>query len=460
VAYTWDNNGNLLSDGATTYSYGPANRLRTVDQGDASYTFIYDGLGNRIQQIAPDGTPYDYTLDLAAGLTQVLDDTVSTYLYGRARIAEEQPEGLQYHLGDALGSVRELTSSTGTVGLVRSYEPFGSVMSSFGSASTAFAFTGEQMDGTGLVYLRARYYSSTQGRFVSADMWEGDALQPMSGNPWAYSLSNPLNYTDPSGRFPTWCQTMPSPALFETCVLASYLLEPISSGTLGAGISGGRGCYHGEFNYRGRGYVEGMSGFIGPVTGGKERVISFATMESRRFSFIGTNFSDSVFGLGVAEYAGAVFGLRSPGSLVADYYGFARGGSVGAGTEIPLELPVGVGGGLMGFESMDEKVRGAAWYVGGGVSADLFPIIEMSWQPVIYYWPEGEGGVYFTFRHDKNKVDRARLRSYILSGQDSPWLVSPGVAGLATRLFAAQWSLLEATIYEELRSVAGGTTDD
>jgi hypothetical protein len=68
--------------------------------------------------------------------------------------------------------------------------------------------------------------------------------------------------------------------------------------------------------------------------------------------------------------------------------------------------------------------------------------------------------VYFTFRHDRNGVDRGRLAAYILSGENSSWLVSPSDAGLCARLFAASWSLLEASIYEELRSLAGGTNDD
>lgn len=199
VAHTWDANGNLLSDGASTYTYDHANRLREVQQGDANYTFSYDGLGNRVQQIAPDGTPYDYTLDLAAGLTQVLDDTVSTYLYGRARIGEEQPEGWQYHLGDALGSVRELANSTGTVSLARSFEPYGSVLASVGSASTALSFTGEQLDQTGLEYLRARYYSSSMGMWTSRDAWRGDTRSPGTLNGWRYVLGNPVNATDASG---------------------------------------------------------------------------------------------------------------------------------------------------------------------------------------------------------------------------------------------------------------------
>jgi RHS repeat-associated protein len=207
VTYTWDDNGSLLSDGASTYTYDHANRLREVQQGDANYTFFYDGLGNRVQQIAPDGTPYDYTLDLAAGLTQVLDDTVSTYLYGRARIGEEQPDGWQYHLGDALGSVRELAASTGTVGLAQSFEPFGRVMAQFGSASTGFGFTGEQLDGTGLVYLRARYYASYLNQWIQPDQIVPDPYIPGDWNRYAYVRNNPVTWTDPSGLFV--CTPMP-----------------------------------------------------------------------------------------------------------------------------------------------------------------------------------------------------------------------------------------------------------
>ncbi len=202
VDYLWDDNGNLLSDGTSTYSYDPANRLRTVDQGGTSYTFLYDGLGNRVAQIVSDGNSFDYTLDLAAGLTQVLTDGTNTYLYGLARIVEEQPDGWQYHLGDALGSVRELTDSTGTVDLAQSFEPFGRVVSSFGSASTAYSFTGEQLDGTGLLYLRARYLSTGDARFVQPDPWGGDPLRPGTLSAYAYSLNNPMFWSDPSGECP------------------------------------------------------------------------------------------------------------------------------------------------------------------------------------------------------------------------------------------------------------------
>lgn len=80
VAYTFDANGNLLSDGVNTYAYDSANRLISVN-GTESYT--YNGLGDRLTQ-----NGVQYTLDLNAGLTQVLDDGTNTYTYGLGRIAQ------------------------------------------------------------------------------------------------------------------------------------------------------------------------------------------------------------------------------------------------------------------------------------------------------------------------------------------------------------------------------------
>jgi YD repeat-containing protein len=67
VSYTWDANGNLLSDGTSTYSYDHANRLKRVVQGSNTYTYAYDGRGNRVSQGVNVGTPTVYVLDEAAG---------------------------------------------------------------------------------------------------------------------------------------------------------------------------------------------------------------------------------------------------------------------------------------------------------------------------------------------------------------------------------------------------------
>ena len=201
ITYTWDANGNLLNDGVYTYTYDTADRLITTTQGANTYTFAYNGMGDRVKQTA-NGVVTTYTLDLNAGLTQVLADGTNTYLDGVSRIGEQQPGGFAYHLPDALGSVRQLANASASVTLARSYEPYGSVLSSAGSGATNYNFAGEWRDATNLIYLRARYYAGAQGRFISADRWAGNLQQPLSLNKWLYSLSNPVNLTDPTGQVP------------------------------------------------------------------------------------------------------------------------------------------------------------------------------------------------------------------------------------------------------------------
>jgi RHS repeat-associated protein len=116
------------------------------------------------------------------------------------RIGELQAGGMAYHLGDALGSVRQLADATGTVTLARNFEPFGSTLISAGSGSSVWQFTGEARDAsTGLTFLRARYLSSATGRFLSRDEWAGDLKAPLTLNKYLYVSVNPINFIDPTG---------------------------------------------------------------------------------------------------------------------------------------------------------------------------------------------------------------------------------------------------------------------
>ncbi len=197
VTYSWDNNGNLLSDGVNTYGYDQANRLISVN---GQTTFAYNGVGDRLRQTV-NSTITNYTLDLNTGLTQVLADGTNTYLYGAGRIAQQptnQPTNIQYFGADGLGSVRQLYDTTGAALANKRYDPFGIVLGAMGAGSV-YGYTGEQTDATGLVFLRARYLDPAQGRFTTRDTWEGNVNQPLSFNKWNYTNSNPVNWVDPSG---------------------------------------------------------------------------------------------------------------------------------------------------------------------------------------------------------------------------------------------------------------------
>ena len=198
VAQQFDANGNLINDGTKTYVYDAANRLKSITQGANVSSYSYNGIGDRVSQ-TNNGVTTNYSLDLNAGLTQVLSDGTNTYLYGLGRIGEQQPAGFVYHLGDALGSVRQLVDASGVVQLTRSYEPYGETLSSVGSGSSVYQYTGESSDSyIKLYYLRSRWYSGETSRFTSKDSWR-DYNRSLSLNGWSYTEGDPINHTDPSG---------------------------------------------------------------------------------------------------------------------------------------------------------------------------------------------------------------------------------------------------------------------
>jgi RHS repeat-associated protein len=146
-----------------------------------------------------------YVMDLNAGLTQVLSDGTNTYTYGLQRISQVGTADTEYFLGDALGSVRQLTDETGAVTLAKNYSPFGEVLSNLGSTSTPFGFTSEYTDSyIKLINLRSRLYSPAIGRFLTRDSWQGDYYKPALSSDWGYVGDNPVNRRDPTGQCWYW----------------------------------------------------------------------------------------------------------------------------------------------------------------------------------------------------------------------------------------------------------------
>src|SRR5512133_3242053 len=70
---------NILADGLAVNKYNTANKLVGVTKGTSNIVYTYSGLCNRLKQIA-DGIDSDCTLNINAGLTQVLEDNTNKYL--------------------------------------------------------------------------------------------------------------------------------------------------------------------------------------------------------------------------------------------------------------------------------------------------------------------------------------------------------------------------------------------
>ncbi len=226
VTYTWDNNhlkvarGNLINDGVNTYAYTIENRLSSITNGGETSYYYYNGLGDRLFQLV-DGVTTHYMLDMNAALTQVLTDGTQTYLYGLSRLGQKDATTMEFFLGDAPRSceasgaypkhyprqgigegytLRQMTDSTGTLTLEKSYTPFGEVIASTGTGESIYGYTGEVTDESGLVYLRARYYLPESGRLLTKDYWPINYNQPITNNHWIYVDANPIINTDPTGN--------------------------------------------------------------------------------------------------------------------------------------------------------------------------------------------------------------------------------------------------------------------
>jgi len=158
-----------------------------------------------------------------------------------------------------------VTDATANVTLTRSYAPYGDTLTSIGAGATAWQFAGEQRDASGLTFLRARYLSTTTGRFITQDEWPGEAQRPGTLHPYLYGLNNPIRYTDPSGL----CV---SGAVVDTILCAALI-----GGTIGA-VAGGVGYWathrdgsDGNWNQRDFAnsiVVGGVSGIVGGAVGG------------------------------------------------------------------------------------------------------------------------------------------------------------------------------------------------
>jgi RHS repeat-associated protein len=194
--FSYDANGNLASDGLTTYTWNARDQLSAL-AGATSGVFQYDGVGRRRAKTTTGTTSFLYdgpnvVQELAGGtpVTNLLSGGVDE-IFQRT-----DASGARILLTDALGSALALADNTGTTQTQYTYEPFGATSASGSTSGNAIQYTGRENDGTGLYYVRARFYGPASARFIREDQ-----LGFLGGdvNFYTYVFANPINYTDPFG---------------------------------------------------------------------------------------------------------------------------------------------------------------------------------------------------------------------------------------------------------------------
>jgi RHS repeat-associated protein len=192
-----------------TQTFNAENRLASVSNGTDTWTFVYDGDGNRVKQVNPDGKILlflgggSYTVVDAAGSAEV----TKYYSVGGQRIAMRKDGELSYLLTDHLGSVDVVLEQNEQGNWVSAseqrYLPFGGKRHvGDGISETDFGYTGQRdLAATGLMDYNARWYSPAISNFSQPDSTIPNFANPQDLNRYSYVSNNPVNFSDPSGHW-------------------------------------------------------------------------------------------------------------------------------------------------------------------------------------------------------------------------------------------------------------------
>ena len=189
--YANDPDGNTLSGGGRANTWDSQNRMVSCTKGGVTSTYTYGADGLRRSSIVSGITTY-YVYDGQTMLREMkmggdsLLHPAATYLQGprgseyRRDDTATELDSLgnivaktRWYMYDGLGSVVGEVDPLGNLTSSPKYDVYGAVRANTGNASSKQGFVGSlghvSDTETGLIYMRARYYDASIGRFVSQD---------------------------------------------------------------------------------------------------------------------------------------------------------------------------------------------------------------------------------------------------------------------------------------------------
>jgi RHS repeat-associated protein len=267
VADTYDANGNTLASGGNTFAYEFEDRLTNYNAG--TITYVYDGDGNRVARTEA-GSTTRFLIDALTptGYAQVAEEVVAgfvvrQYTHGLMRVSQRQNIAgtwtTSYYGYDGFGTTRQLLDAAGVVTDTFAFDGFGNLVARTGTTPNQYLYRGEALDaGTGMYYLRARWYRPGLGRFLTQDKYEGEDVtkcdcRTLSGksslagtlSAYGYANQNPVNLSDPTGfnagdysirawtssiQFQRFLKTLDAAAVDRVCIVATLLKMSIAHG--------------------------------------------------------------------------------------------------------------------------------------------------------------------------------------------------------------------------------------
>ena len=196
--FSYDANGNMTSDGTNTYTWNARNQLAEITGGTKA-SFGYSPFGQRVSrtisgtttELLNDGPNVVQEIQSGKATANMLTGLLPSQVF--TRTTSKATENL---LTDQLGSTIALANSSGSVETTYTYDPFGTTTKEGTASENTMQYAGQENDGDGLNYDRARYDSPAAARFVSQDPTGQEGSGP---NLYLYTNDSPTNATDPYG---------------------------------------------------------------------------------------------------------------------------------------------------------------------------------------------------------------------------------------------------------------------
>ena len=212
AGFTYDDAGNLTSDGQRLFTYDAACRLISVADAATETTiatYTYDAFNRRISATEGSATVffhYDGASARVIAETDASGATIATFAYDPSGTLFSMTRGgatYYYHL-NARGDVVAMSDSAGAVVNTYAYHPWGQLLSADETVANPYRYASYRYDAaTGLSYCWNRYYAPELGRFLTRDIYPGELSDPVTMNPYLYCGGDPVNAVDPSGLWTT-----------------------------------------------------------------------------------------------------------------------------------------------------------------------------------------------------------------------------------------------------------------
>ena len=194
---------NQLNDNVVNH-YNALNQLTETLTKNYKVSFTYDAEGLRTgKTVNGEKTVYVWDGDQVVMELSKGGAVQKRYIRGNDLVYADKGENTEktYYVTDMHGNVVQLLDESGNVTKTYEYDSFGNEVKPEKKDENPYRYCGEYYDKeTEEVYLRARYYEPSVGRFITRDTYTGESDEPLSLHLYTYCENDGVNMVDPSGH--------------------------------------------------------------------------------------------------------------------------------------------------------------------------------------------------------------------------------------------------------------------